>query len=300
MNASLENKCPICNCEQFVYVATCTDCFTTLEKFDIIECKKCKLKITKDAPNSESIGRYYQSNSYISHSNNNKGLINRLYHKVRTYMLRKKVRLIHSHSQLKNGKALDFGAGIGLFVQEMVKSGWSCIGIEKSQEAREYAKTLNNTNLQENSYWSSIEDDSLDVITMWHVLEHIEELDTLWQNINLKLKEKGLLVIAIPNVESFDAIHYKGSWAAYDVPRHLWHFSEATFKKLVSKYNFKVDKVKRMPFDGFYISMMSEKNNGSKLSLFKGFAWGVLGYIQSLFNTNKSSSLIYFLTKNEQ
>lgn len=297
MEASKETKCPVCGESKFNYVTTCTDYFTTKEKFDIASCLNCGLRITANTPTPEKIGAYYLSKEYISHSNTRKGFINHAYHWIRKYMLNKKFKLVQKQSKKIKGNILDYGAGTGLFVNILLKNKWSAIGFEISEQARTNAKDWYQLELKNNNCWDEIADKSLDVITLWHVMEHVEDLDELWSMFNQKLGNKGTLIVALPNYESFDAHKYGAEWAAYDVPRHLWHFNEASFRLLANNNKFKVKNIKKMPFDGFYISMMSEKNRGKRLHLARGFVYGLIGFIQSLFNKNKSSSLIYILEK---
>ena len=289
--------CPICQGDSFQKKATCKDYFVTGEIFDICECQTCNFILTAYPPKPNDIGNYYKSETYISHSNTNKGLINKIYHLVRDYMIKKKVRLVKKATGLDTGNHLDVGAGIGLFAQAMQKNNWKVEGIETSVDAREVAKSLYNLELKDSDYWGELANNSKDVITLWHVLEHIPNLNDIWVNFNRILKEEGVLVVAVPNPSSYDASIYKSEWAAFDVPRHLWHFTPATLEKLALKHGFELIKIHRMPFDGFYISMMSEKNAGKSFSFIRGFWRGLIGYIQALATKEKSSSLIYVFKK---
>lgn len=294
------NRCPICNNPVFCNVATCTDHFTTLEEFSIEKCTVCDFIRTKDAPTAKDIGRYYQSESYISHSETSKGVINRIYHIVKKIMLSRKARLVKKSAKLDMGRILDYGTGTGMFIQEMQRKGWHTVGIEKSKEARDFASARHNIHLFEHPQKCDDEDQRFDVITLWHVMEHIEELDELWKTIDNSLTKNGTLIIALPNCASYDAKHYKGEWAAYDVPRHLWHFTESTFRKLSVNKGYKITAIKRMPFDGFYISMLSEQNRKSKLAVARGVIHGLWGLVLSLFDKKESSSLIYILKRSGQ
>lgn len=301
MNTFREIVCPICKGNHFDYFATCTDYFTSQEKFDIVRCPNCGLLITKNFPNSTEIGRYYQSENYISHTNTSKGFINSIYHRVRSYMLNKKYKLVCKTTKIKKGNILDYGAGIGLFVNKMNEKGWRAIGLEKSEQARSNAQKWFDITLYTSSEWDLIPNGSQRAITLWHVMEHVEELDELWKNISDKLdKETGKLIVALPNSASYDAKYFKGNWAAYDVPRHLWHFDKNSFKKLAEKHGFQIEAIKRMPFDGFYISMMSEKNQHKSFPIICGFGIALWGYLKSLINKTNSSSLIYILRRREE
>lgn len=290
--------CPNCQGDSFQKKATCKDYFVTGELFDICECRTCKFTLTAYPPKPSEIGNYYKSETYISHSNTSKGLINKIYHIVRNYMINKKVRLAMKATALKAGNHLDVGAGIGIFAHAMQEKGWKTEGIETSLDAREEAKKLHGLTLNDADYWNEIPDGSKDLITLWHVLEHIPNLADTWENFRRVLKEKGTLIIAVPNPSSYDANVYKSEWAAYDVPRHLWHFTPKSLESMAEKHGFKLTEIRRMPFDGFYIAMMSEKNAGKSLAFLRGLWIGTIGFILSLSNKEKSSSIIYVLKKN--
>lgn len=289
--------CPICQGDSFKKKATCKDYFVTGELFDICECQTCKFILTAYPPAQDKINSYYKAESYISHSNTSKGLINKIYHLVRNYMLKKKVRLARKATGLDKGNHLDVGAGIGLYAHAMSKCGWSVEAIETSSDARKVAKELYGINLKDTSLWGELKNESKDLITLWHVLEHIPNLNEIWENFHRVLTKQGTLIIAVPNPSSYDAEIYKSEWAAYDVPRHLWHFTPNTLKNLAQKHGFELAKTHTMPFDGFYISMMCEKNAGKPLAFIRGFWTGLKGYIQSLSNKEKSSSIIYIFKK---
>lgn len=296
MKQDQKNICPICKSEQTVHLYNCTDFLVSKEVFDLCKCQNCTFIFTLNPPLEKEIGTYYQSTNYISHSNTTKGVVNKLYHLVRTYMLKKKGNLIEKYSH--KGDILDVGAGIGLFADEMRQREWTVEGIEKSEKARKFALSEFNVALNDVSHWDNIKDKSKDVITLWHVLEHIYDLDNTWSELKRVLKDDGCLIIALPNSSSYDAKHYKKDWAAFDVPRHLWHYNPNSFKINAENQGFAViDKIK-MNFDGFYISMLSEQNKGSKLSFIKGVFFGFIGWIRALINRSNSSSIIYVLKKN--
>lgn len=298
MKIKSNTTCPICHGYRVSYYVSCQDNFTTEEVFKLYQCDNCQLLFTKDAPTPNQMERYYSSKNYISHTNTNQGAINKIYHLVRSYMLKRKVKLVEKYSNTKKGKLVDIGAGIGLFCQAMQETNWKTIGIEPSKAAREYAQKQFNIKLETNNYWESIAAGSIDTITLWHVLEHIPNLNETLEKINQALKSNGTLILALPNYTSYDAQVYKQDWAAYDVPRHLWHFSPEGINKLLKSHSFTLKLIKRMPFDAFYISMMSEKNRGTSFPLIKGFWRGLLGGGSALFNKKASSSLIYIFKKN--
>jgi len=293
------SACPVCSGRDFTPALTCIDYFVSNEEYQIKQCNNCGFKITDNIEDEENIGRYYQSEEYISHSNTSLGLVNSIYHAVRKYMLGRKRRLVKKVSALKHGNILDVGTGTGFFLDEMKRYNWRVTGIEKSEEARTFAKSEFNLDNLPTEELFKLKEKNFDVITLWHVLEHIHLLDENMQEFARLLKNNGKLVIAVPNHDSYDAKHYKEFWAAYDVPRHIWHFSPLQMKQFAEKYDFKFKSLHPMPFDSFYVSMLSEKYKKSKPALLKGLFHGKISWIISLFNKAKCSSVIYVFEKDQ-
>lgn len=298
----MKKACPICQNTEFHSVCHCIDYFVSHETFEIVECNRCGMRVTDDFPPENIIGRYYETQDYISHSNTKKGLINSLYHQVRQRMLKKKAKWVEKSSGLKQGKILDVGAGTGYFAATMQERGWNVEIVEQSTEAQEFAKkefgltaypSLENYTLEH----KTDENNSLDVISLWHVLEHLERQNESMSKFHTLLKPGGTLIIAVPNCSSYDARIYKEKWAAYDVPRHLWHFTPKQMEILAGNHGFALTEIKRMPFDAFYIAMMSEKYSQSTFPYVKGIWTGICGWIFSLFDKNQSSSLVYIFKK---
>jgi 2-polyprenyl-3-methyl-5-hydroxy-6-metoxy-1,4-benzoquinol methylase len=290
--------CPVCVQTKFTTALTCTDYFVSQEEFQIKQCNNCGFKITDNIEDEENIGNYYQSEEYISHSNISKGLVNMVYHLVRRYMLGRKRRIVEKVSALKQGHILDIGTGTGFFLNEMKRYNWRITGIEKSEDARTFAKSeFNLDNLPAENLFK-LEEKTFDVITLWHVLEHIHLLNENMQEFSRLVKNNGKLVIAVPNHASYDAKHYREYWAAYDVPRHIWHFSPEQMIQFAEKHGFKFNTLHTMPFDSFYVSMLSEKYKKSKLGFVKGLFYGTISWLISLFNKTKCSSVIYIFEKN--
>jgi 2-polyprenyl-3-methyl-5-hydroxy-6-metoxy-1,4-benzoquinol methylase len=290
-------QCPVCDGKLFSPFLTCTDFFVSGEQFSIKQCNSCGFKITENIEDDENIGRYYQSEEYISHSNTAKGVVNKVYHSVRNYMLGRKRRLIEKVTGIKKGHILDVGAGTGFFLNEMKENGWQVTGTEKSSDAHNFAKKEFNLDNLPSENLFTLKDKSFDVITLWHVLEHIHLINENMENFHRLLKENGKLIIAVPNHVSFDAKHYKEFWAAYDVPRHIWHFAPKQMKQLGEKHDFKLASLRSMPFDSFYVSMLSEKYKKSKLALIKGIFYGKISWLNSILNPAKCSSVIYIFQK---
>jgi len=292
-------QCPVCDGKAFYPFLTCTDFFVSGEQFRIKQCNSCGFKITENIEDEDNIGRYYQSENYISHSNTSKGIVNSVYHSVRKYMLDRKRRLVEKATGIRNGDILDVGTGTGFFLNEMKENGWQVTGTEKSSDAREFAKKEFNLDNLPSEKLFTLNKNSFDAITLWHVLEHIHLLNENMETFARLLKNDGKLIIAVPNHESSDAKHYKEFWAAYDVPRHIWHFAPKQMKQLGEKHGFKLASLHTMPFDSFYVAMLSEKYKKSKMALFKGIFYGKLSWLNSIFNSEKCSSVIYVFGKNQ-
>lgn len=292
-------NCPVCNSTNFSPFLICTDFFVSEEEFSIKRCHKCGLKITENIEDEENIGRYYQSEKYISHSNTTTGFVNSVYHAVRRYMLGSKRRLIEKVTSLKAGRILDVGTGTGFFLNEMKENGWQVTGTEKNSEARDFAQKEFGLNNLPSEELFALDENSFDVITLWHVLEHIHQLSENMKAFNRLLNNKGKLIIAVPNSDSYDAKHYKSYWAAYDVPRHIWHFTPKQMKLLGEKHGFALKSLHSMPFDSFYVSMLSEKYKKSKFGLLKGMFYGKISWLNSVFSPAKCSSVIYVFEKKQ-
>jgi SAM-dependent methyltransferase len=285
--------CPVCGYPASGTEMICTDYYVTGEQFPLLKCTTCGFRITGSAPDADAIGRYYQSEEYVSHSNTRAGFTNRVYHLVRTFMLERKRKLVEKSSGLPSGSMLDIGAGTGYFLQFMLKKGWKINGTEKSDDARKFAAEKWGIQLlQEDGLWS-LPESSIDVITLWHVMEHLHDLEKYWGKLSGLIKPSGCLIIALPNPDSADASHYGEHWAAWDVPRHLWHFSPQNIEQIAGKYGFILQSTYRMPFDAFYVSILSEKYRKSAIPVIKGLGMGILFWLASIFKKHKSSSLIY-------
>ncbi len=291
------NRCPVCGNNNFKSFITCTDFFVSGEQFEIRECTGCGFKFTFNAEDEENIGKYYQSEEYISHSNTSKGLVNAVYHRVRNYMLGRKRRLVEKTTGLKTGRLLDVGTGTGFFLNEMKKHGWKVSGTEKNGDARAFVQNEFGLEIEEPKQLFQFEKESFDAITLWHVLEHIHQLNENMETFARLLKPGGKLIIALPNHTSYDARHYKQYWAAWDVPRHLWHFAPEQMNLLGKRHGFLLKSLHTMPFDSFYVSLLSEKYKKSKLALFKGLLHGKISWLKSLVDKKRCSSVIYVFGK---
>lgn len=291
----LYKNCPLCNHSHIVKALLLKDHSVSLEDFEIWECKKCQFRFTQNAPDITNIGRYYHSSSYISHSDTSKGIINKLYHFARNVTLQLKKKLVKKFSRIDYGKLLDVGAGTGAFVRFMEDAGWEITGLEPDDIARKNALTINKVQLKPVEEINSLPNECFDVITLWHVLEHVHELHGYMTKFKNLLKKSGVLIVALPNHTSYDAHVYAGAWAAYDVPRHLWHFSPKSFEILARHHGFEIISHKPMWFDSLYISLLSEKYLTGKVNPIKAFITGSFSNLKALFNIKKCSSVIYVL-----
>mgnify|MGYP003768332027 CR=1 FL=1 len=197
----------------------------------------------------------------------------------------------------KPGTLLDIGAGTGFFLHFMQKYGWSVTGTEKSDEARRFARDEWNLPLLPDQSLFSMPEQSFDVITLWHVMEHLHDPEKYLAAISRLLKPTGCLFIALPNPSSADAVHYGKYWAAWDVPRHLWHFSPDHICRLLQNGGFRTERMYRMPFDAFYVSILSEKYRKSGFPVLLGLSKGFLFWMASWANRRKCSSLVYLFKK---
>ena len=293
------NNCPICNSSDIIYAFNAVDYFSTKETFPIYDCSNCGFRFTNNFPSDDTIGRYYDSPDYISHSDSKKGVVNRLFHFFREIMLKKKANLISKYST--GDRLLDIGSGTGYFLNAAKERGYSVWGIEKDSKARNFAIDTFGLDVKGEDFLWNINSNSFDVVTLWHVLEHMENLNEVIGKLSDILNKDGTLILALPNYLSYDARRYKEYWAAYDVPRHLWHFSPVTIERLLIKHRLKIINIFPMPLDAFYISMLSEKYKKSNFLLKYGraFLTGLIGYFRSLSQLTHSSSLIYIVKKNE-
>lgn len=297
MNKLSINACPLCGGTHLKRAMTCTDFYASGERFDVFSCEDCGFTFTQDVPVEAEIGRYYETPDYISHSDTKKGAMNAIYHQVRKYMLSKKARLVAKESHRKSGRLLDIGTGTGYFAAAMEQRGWEVEAIEKNAQARTFAEEHFGLEVKGDEALQEFESGSFDVITLWHVMEHLEHLDETWECLRELLSDRGVLIVAVPNCSSYDAGKYGEYWAAYDVPRHLWHFTPVTIQQLASKHGFIMAARHPMPFDAFYVSMLSEKYRGSSFPFLKGMCTGIVAWFGALGKKERSSSMIYVFRK---
>lgn len=240
------------------------------ELFELWKDDNLDMLVTHPQPSLDKLPFYYESDDYISHTDGKRSLFEKLYHLIKSIALKNKLKLINSLSP--KGSLLDIGAGTGEFLLTCKNNGWNVTGIEPSEKAKSIAQKKGigmETSLQE------LESHSFDVITMWHVLEHVPDLEQQLNELKRLLKPNGTLIVAVPNFNSYDAKVYQSYWAAFDVPIHLWHFSKTAIQKLFAEKNMKLHKVLPMVFDSFYVALLSEKYKNGKMNFIKAFFVGL-------------------------
>ncbi|MFO7844544.1 MAG: class I SAM-dependent methyltransferase [Bacteroidales bacterium] len=295
MKKIVSSNCPLCNSSDIKPNIKLEDYSISKEPFEIWQCTSCNFLFTQNIPDEESIGPYYASEEYISHSDTKKGLVNRLYHIARKIMLGEKYRII---KKISSGKTLlDIGCGTGYFLNYMKDKGYQTLGVEVSDQARNFGKQHFGLNiLHPEKLLNGEINQKFKVVSLWHVLEHLYQPELYLQKIAEILDADGVLILALPNPKSYDAKFYQKFWAGYDVPRHIWHFTPQTIAKLTSAH-FTITKLKRLPFDSFYNSLLSEKYRDKNFQFLRGIFIGFIAYLNSLIHVKKSSSVIYILKK---
>ncbi|WP_303316623.1 class I SAM-dependent methyltransferase [Flavivirga abyssicola] len=263
------------------------------ETFKLIENIEYGFLETIPQPSLDKLPEYYKSEDYISHTDTKRNLFEKVYHIIRNLSLKKKLKLINSFSS-EEKNLLDIGCGTGDFLKTAKQNNWTITGIEPNEQARKIANNKTENSVFETEELLKFKPSSFDVITLWHVLEHLPNLEEHISIFKKLLKPNGTLIIAVPNYKSFDAKYYKEFWAAYDVPRHLWHFNKTSISKLVLKVSMKTIKIKPMLFDAFYVSLLSEKYKHGKMNPIKGFWIGLLSNLKAM-TSKEASSLIYII-----
>ncbi len=293
------NFCPVCEESQFLPLTSCIDNTVSHETFKIIKCTHCDFTLTSPRPDDSKLGDYYLSDNYISHSNKATTLLDRIYLLARRFTLQWKVNLVlkyySNHTKIS---ILDYGCGTGEFLKSCKDAGFTISGVEPSETARAKSSETNQTKIQESI--ESLEGQKFNIITMWHVLEHVPNFEEVIQKLKSKIADDGILLIAVPNYKSFDGQYYKNHWAGFDVPRHLWHFSSGTMKKVLNKNKLSLIDIRGMKLDSYYVSLLSEKYKSKNKTTMIGYINAVINGMKSNWKARKTgeySSLIYIIKK---
>ena len=287
-------QCPVCGNDQFSPFLICKDYLVSQQNFAIQECSTCGFRLTNPRPDEATIGLYYESDQYISHNDVSGGVINRIYRAVRNYTLRSKLNLINKLNG-ETGRILDVGCGTGAFLETCKRGGWEVMGTEPDSEARAVSTEKLQTGVRPDL--DAVAGAGLfDVISLWHVFEHISNLNQVIPQLHELLAKEGTLIIAVPNSNSYDAAYFKENWAAYDVPRHLSHFTPLTIEPLFRKHGFHLAEQRPMPFDAPYIAMLSTRYLTGRTNYMESAQVGFNSNVRAR-RTGDSSSLTYLFRK---
>ncbi len=289
--------CPVCSSDHIKNQLVVTDHSVSKESFVIMACANCSFQFTNPRPTQAHIGKFYDSSAYISHTNKANSPINFLYKLVRNYSTSRKVKLMQRINKNRKGRLLDYGAGTGFFLQHMQKAGWHVYGIEPNEAANKIAMSSTSLDVASSLDMLNNKNKKFDIITLWHVLEHVHDLNDVFVKLKSLLKEKGRMIIAVPNIDSFDNSLYNDKWAAYDVPRHLYHFNQESMKTFILKHGLKIKRTHPMPFDAYYISLLSEKYKNGKTNYLQSFINGYKSNSYANKHKNNYSSIVYEIKK---
>ena len=287
-------QCYCCGKEDFRLYTQAKDNYYT-ETFNIVQCNHCHFIFTNPRPDFNEIGKYYHAADYLSHQSHTKGFVQSIYRVARNYMKGKKLQLIQQVIQKENNFALlDYGCGTGDFLGYIQKQNITAEGVEPDEHARKVAKEVNQVTTYSLEQANELSTQKFDVITLWHVLEHIHQLHEKIEQFRSWLKPNGKLIIAVPNIESYDAAYYGKHWDALDVPRHIYHFSPTNLRQIVEQHSLKLISTHPLFLDAYYIAMRSEWNKGTPrfIAYFKAVWRGWLSNLDAK-KTGNYSSLIY-------
>lgn len=275
-----------------IILAKTKDYLVTGESFEVHLDPTTQIAQTIPVPPLESITQYYASEEYISHGNQKQSIIDHLYAFVQRIMLRQKEAWISKYAK-SSKRYLDFGCGTGALVHHLNKKNWEAYGVEPSEKARNFSA------IKKRLYPSleKLPETNFDTIALWHVLEHLPDPVSSLKEFNARLNQGGYLFLALPNFNSFDAKYYQDSWAAYDVPRHLWHFSATGITQLCNQSGFELVECKGLLFDAFYVCYLSEQHQKSKAAFLKGISVGLWSNLSAFFSKEHSSKLYIFRKK---
>ena len=290
------DHCPVCAGANFAPFMECEDFTVSHEKFSLVECTGCSFVFTNPRPTASEIGKYYQSEDYISHTNSSSGLMNKVYQIARKRAIAGKLKIVEDAGASPK-TLLDYGCGTGEFLAAAKGAGWICAGLEPDPGARNQAISNHGLNVQEPEQLKALPDGQFGVVTLWHVLEHVHNLKETVAHLYRVLSSEGVIIIAVPNRTSWDAEKYGPFWAAYDVPRHLYHFSKKPMLKLMEQAGFKTTSIKPLFLDPFYISLLSGKYKNGGMNPISAFITGIQTTSKGKSDIEKNSSLMYVFKK---
>lgn len=293
------DACPVCGANAHSTAITAKDLTVSQLDFQIERCHACDAHFTTPRPSPENIGEFYRSTKYISHTDQDKSILARVYRAVRKHAISQKLKLIHrTHS---TGRLFDLGCGTGAFIKQAAHRGFQVTGVEPSAEARKHAAAT--TEAQIYAALSDVPKETrFDVVTMWHVLEHMYAPAETLKTLHKHMAENGLLVIAVPNRDSWDASHYGRAWAAWDVPRHLTHFSGQDVLRILERTGFRILGTRPMWFDAPYVAILSERarGRGPVTSVLLGTMTGAISNLIALVTARPTSSTIFLAQKKDR
>jgi len=285
-------SCPICGNKEFSLYLKTKDFFFTQEEFSLSKCKSCSLVFTNPIP--QDISKYYDTTDYLSHNTGDNGILGKIYSTLRNINIKRKYNLVSKYNH--QGNILDIGCGTGELLSFFNNKKWNAVGIEPNNSARKFAINKHGITVFDEKKLTSLTPDTFDVISMWHVLEHVPDLHKRISQVSKLLKKDGTIFIALPNLSSPDSLKYKEYWSALDVPRHLYHFNQETFETLISLHNMKLIHAEPMKFDSYYVSMLSEKYLKNKLYIPLAVINGFISNIKAK-RKNNYSSMIFVVKK---
>lgn len=284
-------ECPACSNKEFTIILSAKDYTVSHQTFQVMECQSCHLRFTNPRPKASEAGPYYKSENYISHSNTEKGFINQLYQRVRNITLKLKTNWIESEKK-GDKNILDIGCGTGHFLQACQERGWHIHGMELDPSTAQKAAQLTGKSIY--PHLTHIpESDTFQVISLWHVLEHVYEIHEYFTFFKKNLAPNGKLLLALPNCNSYDAQYFQEYWAAYDVPRHIYHFTPETIQAIAKQYGFSLKEKKGLIFDSFYISLMSHEYQRGSKKIILSFIIGLFSNIKAYLGKGNYSSNLY-------
>lgn len=282
-------ECPVCGKNDFSLFLNTQDYFLTQEEFTIDKCLSCGFVFTNPIPIESELSKYYDSPDYLSHTANKTSLTGEIYKMFRSVNIKNKYKLVSSYTKGKS--ILDIGCGTGELLNFFKQKGWDVQGVEPNQSARAFASRRYNIDVFNENELDKFEENSFNVISMWHVLEHVPDLDDRMKQLNKLVKKDGLILIALPNLNSPDAVKYGKQWAGLDVPRHLYHFTKHTLQVLLKRHKMELIDSIPMKFDAYYVSLLSEKYLKHSLPFIPAFVNGLQSNLKARRDNNYSSMI---------